>query len=95
MPHREQLVGLVLWVSGCIGMVRFHMHDAHGITLVSIVQHWCIVKLSEQRRRGAIGSRLKRTLGLPALTFFGVGMILGAGVYSVIGVATTRRWWKR
>lgn len=33
---------------------------------------------------------LKRTLGLPGLTFFGVGMILGAGIYSVIGVAAAR-----
>lgn len=30
---------------------------------------------------------LKRTLGLPALTFYGVGQILGAGIYSVIGAA--------
>src|SRR5262245_47049758 len=30
---------------------------------------------------------LKRALGLPALTFFGVGMILGAGIYAVIGAA--------
>jgi amino acid transporter len=30
---------------------------------------------------------LKRALGLGTLTFYGVGIILGAGVYSVIGVA--------
>lgn len=30
---------------------------------------------------------LKRSLGLPALTFYALGMILGAGVYSVIGAA--------
>jgi amino acid transporter len=30
---------------------------------------------------------LKRALGLPALTFFGIGQILGAGIYSVIGAA--------
>lgn len=30
---------------------------------------------------------LRRTLGLPALTFYGVGQILGAGIYSVIGAA--------
>lgn len=30
---------------------------------------------------------LDRTLGLPMLTFYGTGMILGAGVYSVIGKA--------
>ena len=30
---------------------------------------------------------LKRTLGLPALLFFGVGVIVGAGIYSVIGAA--------
>lgn len=30
---------------------------------------------------------LKRTLGLPALVFFGVGVIVGAGIYSVIGAA--------
>lgn len=30
---------------------------------------------------------LRRALGLPALTFFGVGQILGAGIYSIIGAA--------
>jgi APA family basic amino acid/polyamine antiporter len=30
---------------------------------------------------------LERALGLPTLTFYGVGIILGAGIYSVIGVA--------
>jgi len=30
---------------------------------------------------------LPRTLGLTGLTFYGVGMILGAGIYSVIGAA--------
>jgi basic amino acid/polyamine antiporter, APA family len=30
---------------------------------------------------------LKRTLGLPMLTFYGTGMILGAGIYSIIGQA--------
>jgi amino acid transporter len=30
---------------------------------------------------------LKRTLGLAGLTFYGLGIILGAGIYSVIGVA--------
>ncbi len=33
---------------------------------------------------------LKRVLGLPFLTFYGVGIILGAGIYSVIGVAAGR-----
>jgi basic amino acid/polyamine antiporter, APA family len=33
---------------------------------------------------------LERTLGLAALTFYGVGIILGAGIYSVIGVAAAR-----
>lgn len=33
-------------------------------------------------------SELRRTLGLPSLSFYGIGLILGAGVYSVIGVAT-------
>ena len=32
-------------------------------------------------------TKLRRTLGLPGLSFFGVGMILGAGIYSVIGAA--------
>jgi amino acid transporter len=32
-------------------------------------------------------TKLKRTLGLPALTFYGVGLILGAGIYSIIGEA--------
>lgn len=32
-------------------------------------------------------SELKRTLGLTMLTFYGTGMILGAGIYSVIGKA--------
>ncbi len=30
---------------------------------------------------------LKRTVGLPMLTFYGTGMILGAGIYSIIGQA--------
>jgi APA family basic amino acid/polyamine antiporter len=30
---------------------------------------------------------LSRAVGLPALTFFGMGQILGAGIYSVIGAA--------
>lgn len=30
---------------------------------------------------------LKRALGLPLLTFYGVGMILGAGIYTIIGKA--------
>jgi basic amino acid/polyamine antiporter, APA family len=36
----------------------------------------------------AVSQGLDRTLGLPALVFYGVGLILGAGVYSVIGTAT-------
>lgn len=32
-------------------------------------------------------SGLNRTLGVPMLTFYGTGMILGAGIYSVIGKA--------
>ena len=35
----------------------------------------------------ADGGKLKRALSTPTLTFFGVGMILGAGVYAVIGTA--------
>lgn len=30
---------------------------------------------------------LRRTLGLPSLVFYGIGLILGAGIYSVIGAA--------
>lgn len=33
---------------------------------------------------------LKRTLGLASLTFYGVGVILGAGIYSVLGAAAGR-----
>jgi amino acid transporter len=32
-------------------------------------------------------AQLQRTLGLPALVFVGVGVIVGAGIYSVIGAA--------
>lgn len=32
-------------------------------------------------------AELKRVLGLPMLTFYGTGMILGAGIYTVIGKA--------
>ncbi len=35
-------------------------------------------------------STLRRVLGLPTLTFFGVGMILGAGIYAVIGAAAAQ-----
>jgi amino acid transporter len=38
-------------------------------------------------RGGESGGGLKKTLGLAALTFYGTGMILGAGVYSVVGAA--------
>lgn len=42
-------------------------------------------------------TRLHRHLGLPALTFYGVGIIVGAGVYSVIGAAAAEAgpalWW--
>lgn len=34
--------------------------------------------------------KLKQSLGLPSLTFYGVGMILGAGIYSVIGAAAAQ-----
>ncbi len=41
-------------------------------------------------------TELKRVLGLPMLTFYGVGMILGAGIYTIIGkaagVAGTSVW---
>lgn len=30
---------------------------------------------------------LKRTLGLPSLLFYGVGVIVGAGIYSIVGAA--------
>ncbi len=33
---------------------------------------------------------LERALGLPSLTFYGVGIILGAGIYSVIGAAAAQ-----
>jgi basic amino acid/polyamine antiporter, APA family len=33
---------------------------------------------------------LARALGLPGLTFYGVGIILGAGIYSVLGAAAGR-----
>lgn len=33
---------------------------------------------------------LRRALGLPALTFYGVGVILGAGIYTVVGAAAAR-----
>lgn len=33
------------------------------------------------------GDGLKRSLGLPALCFYGIGIIIGAGIYSVIGAA--------
>jgi amino acid transporter len=32
-------------------------------------------------------AELRRALGLPALTFYGVGLILGAGIYSILGPA--------
>lgn len=32
-------------------------------------------------------AELKRALGLPALVFYGVGVILGAGIYSILGQA--------
>ncbi len=35
-------------------------------------------------------TELRRTLGLPALTLYGLGTILGAGIYSVVGAAAGR-----
>ena len=35
-------------------------------------------------------NELRRTLGLASLSFYGIGLILGAGVYSVIGAATAQ-----
>ncbi|HEX2065533.1 MAG TPA: APC family permease, partial [Candidatus Thermoplasmatota archaeon] len=35
------------------------------------------------------GTGLRRSLGLPSLTFYGVGLILGAGIYSIIGAAAS------
>lgn len=41
--------------------------------------------------------RLQRSLGLGSLTFYGVGVILGAGIYSILGeaagVAGMALWW--
>lgn len=34
-----------------------------------------------------LAMKLNRSLGLPMLTFYGTGMILGAGIYSIIGQA--------
>ena len=34
--------------------------------------------------------KLKKTLGGVPMTFYGVGMILGAGVFSVVGAAAGR-----
>lgn len=36
---------------------------------------------------GKFPSKLKRTIGLFQATVFGIGLILGAGVYSIIGEA--------
>ena len=40
---------------------------------------------------------LRRSLGLGSLTFYGVGVILGAGIYSILGeaagVAGKALWW--
>src|SRR6186713_1483725 len=35
-------------------------------------------------------AELRRSLGLPSLTLYGLGTILGAGIYSVIGAAAAR-----
>lgn len=31
--------------------------------------------------------KLRRALGLPALTFYGVGSLVGAGIYTIVGIA--------
>ena len=42
-------------------------------------------------------SELRRSLGLGSLSFYGVGVILGAGIYSILGeaagVAGEALWW--
>jgi APA family basic amino acid/polyamine antiporter len=35
-----------------------------------------------------VGSKLKRTIGLFTLTMYGIGIILGAGVYAIVGKAS-------
>jgi APA family basic amino acid/polyamine antiporter len=47
------------------------------------VRHIAIVS----KTNGKIMSALNKTLGLPMLIFYGTGMILGAGIYSIIGKA--------
>ena len=51
------------------------------------------VRLSATSGTGA----LQRSLGLGSLTFYGVGVILGAGIYSILGeaagVAGEALWW--
>ena len=39
------------------------------------------------RRPPLVGGGLHRSLGLASLTFYGVGLILGAGIYSILGDA--------
>lgn len=40
-----------------------------------------------ERFGGETVGELRRTLGLAGLSFYGVGLILGAGIYSILGVA--------
>lgn len=42
---------------------------------------------SQATTTGTPGNELRRELGLGSLSFFGVGLILGAGIYSILGQA--------
>lgn len=46
--------------------------------------------LTAMQRDGGTDSGLRRTLGWPSVAAYGLGAILGAGIYSVIGVAAAR-----
>ena len=37
--------------------------------------------------RGAVASRLKKTLGPWSLAFLGVGIVIGSGIFTVTGTA--------
>jgi amino acid transporter len=56
-----------------------------------------LVNEARSGRGGGAESALRRSLGLGSLTFYGVGVILGAGIYSILGeaagMAEEALWW--
>lgn len=57
----------------------------HMSWLIRLKRRSLILKDVEERYRESESSNLARVLGLPELTFLGIGSIVGAGIYVLVG----------